>query len=196
MPRRRTVSDEDLLSATRAVFLRDGIGASTRTIAQEAGISEAVIFQRFGTKNDLFFAAMIPPAAELDTLFDIEAGKGSVVGNVERVGLRLLDYFTEVMPVFITLVGHPSFDMTTFLKRHTLPAMQVGQRLADYLSAEARHGRVSKGNPHAAATLLIAHLHTLALTASIGGHEAADARQAVNEAVGVLWAGLRPDGTK
>ena len=139
---------------------------------------------------------MVPPTAELDSLFDIEVGNGSVVGNVERVGLRLLDYFKEVMPVFIPLVSHPSFDMTAFLKRHALPAMQVGQRLAEYLSAEARRGRVREGIPHAAATLLISHLHTLALMESVGGQTPADARQAVKEAVGVLWAGLRPDGTK
>jgi AcrR family transcriptional regulator len=193
MPRRRTVSDEDLLRVARTAFLRDGINASTRTIAQEAGISEAVIFQRFGTKNDLFFAAMVPPAAELDTLFDIVAGRGSVVENVERVGVRLLDYFMEVMPVFIPLVSHPSFDLTTFQQRHALPAMQVGQRLTEYLAAEARHGRVRQGSPQAAATLLISHLHTLALMASIGGHSPAETRQGVKEAVEVLWAGLRPE---
>ena len=196
MPRQRTISDEDLLSVARIAFLRDGINASTRTIAQEAGISEAVIFQRFGTKNDLFFAAMIPPAAEPDTMFDIKAGKGSVVGNVERVGLRLLEYFKEVMPVFIPLVSHPSFDMTEFLKRHTLPAMQVGQRFTEYLTAEVGLGRVRKGSPEAAASLLISHLHTITLMDSIGGHGAADARQAVKEAVAVLWAGLRPDSGK
>ncbi|EKE96356.1 helix-turn-helix transcriptional regulator [Tolypothrix sp. LEGE 11397] len=34
------------------------MNASTRDIAKKAGISEAVIYQRFGTKEDLFFAAM------------------------------------------------------------------------------------------------------------------------------------------
>ena len=54
MGRKKTLSDEELLEVARQEFLTNGIGASTKSIAQKAGISEGVIFQRFHTKEELF----------------------------------------------------------------------------------------------------------------------------------------------
>jgi AcrR family transcriptional regulator len=196
MPGRKTIADDDILTVARSFFLRDGINASTRTIAEEAGISEAVIFQRFGTKNNLFFAAMVPPKADLDSIFMNQPGKGSVVGNIERIALRLFDYFQQVMPVFVSLISHPSFDVQEFLKTHHLPFMQVVERLSEYLSAEAELGRVRKGSLPAATEVLISHVHNLALLESVGGHGHADARRAVHDAVAVLWNGIRPEAAK
>ena len=65
MPRKKTISDETILQSCRATFLESGIGVSTRRLAQEAGVSEAVLFQRFTTKDELFFTAMRLPAPDL-----------------------------------------------------------------------------------------------------------------------------------
>lgn len=101
------------------------MNASTRDIAKKAGISEAVIYQRFGTKEDLFFAAMKLPEAQLDLIFDIQPGLGDVVKNLEYVSRKIIEYFREVMPIFLTLISHPSFTMQTFLARHSVPAVQL-----------------------------------------------------------------------
>jgi AcrR family transcriptional regulator len=58
MPRPPKITNEAILEAARQVFLADGVGASTLAIAEKAGISEAAIFKRFGTKQALFLAAM------------------------------------------------------------------------------------------------------------------------------------------
>ncbi len=58
MARPPTISNEAILAAARQVFLEQGYGASTLDIAERAGISEASIFKRFGTKQGLFLAAM------------------------------------------------------------------------------------------------------------------------------------------
>ena len=65
MGRHKQVSDETVLQAAREVFSENGFGASTREIARQAGVSEAVLYQRHKTKLDLFFAAMIPPPLDL-----------------------------------------------------------------------------------------------------------------------------------
>ena len=57
--------DADRLDAAREVFVEKGPGASTREVARRAGVSEGVLFQRYGTKRDLFFAAMMIPADDL-----------------------------------------------------------------------------------------------------------------------------------
>ena len=194
MPRPRTISDDDILAVARTFFLKDGIMASTRAIAAEAGISEAVLFQRFGTKERLFFAAMVPGAAKLDEVFDAEPGRGEVRANVERSLLKLIDYFREVMPVFLKLVSHPAFDLTEFMKGHEMPAMQIGGRLTDYLAGEAVLGRVRGDHVRATAALLVNAVHNYALMECLGAHPADRAPHAVAGAVAALWDGLKPDG--
>ena len=58
MARPPKITNEEILTAARQVFLEEGFGASTLAIAEKAGISEASIFKRFGTKEGLFIEAM------------------------------------------------------------------------------------------------------------------------------------------
>lgn len=78
MGRRKTIPDDELLAAARQAFIEEGIGISTRAIAKRAGISEGVLFQRFGTKIDMLFKAMVPPPLEVEAL--IEQGATGATG--------------------------------------------------------------------------------------------------------------------
>lgn len=191
MPRHKTISDDEILTMARSLFLKEGVNVSTRDIAKKAGISEAVIYQRFGTKEDFFFAAMKLPEAQLDSIFDIQPGKGKIVKNLEYVSLQMIDYFREVMPVFLTLISHPSFTMQTFLIRHRVPAVQLSEKLIDYLTAESRLGRVRKDKIVVAVDILLSHLHNIALYETIGAPKT-EVNQAVADAIAVLWHGLAP----
>ena len=117
MPRNKTITDEEILAVARSLFLQEGAKASTRTLAKLGGISEAVIFQRFSTKEDLFFTAMVPPSAQLDAIFSIQPGEHEVIENLKAVSVQIVGYFREVMPIFLSLIAHPAFDLPTFLQR-------------------------------------------------------------------------------
>lgn len=190
MPRPKTVTDDAILAVARATFLKDGAGASTRTIARDAGISEAVIFQRFGTKDGLFFAAMVPPPADLDRIFAVEPGVGPVVANLERIGLGILGYFRTMIPVFLPLVSHPAFDRAAFQSHHSAPAMRLGERLQAYLGAEAELGRIGKKHAGATGHLLLSFLHNTAIGESIGVSRPEDAPEAVAKALAAMWEGI------
>ena len=57
MPRPRKVSDDQLFAATHAVMNRVGPGELTlAAIAEEAGVTAAVLVQRFGSKRRLLLA--------------------------------------------------------------------------------------------------------------------------------------------
>ena len=60
MARPRRTDGERVLRAARALFVARGAQATTREIAEAAGVSQAVLFQRYGTKRKLFFAARMP----------------------------------------------------------------------------------------------------------------------------------------
>jgi AcrR family transcriptional regulator len=190
MPRNKTIADEEILNVARSHFIKQGVKASTKTIAKAVGISEAVIFQRFGTKEDLFFAAMVPPEAQLDAIFCVKPGEKQVSENLKLISLQIVDYFGEVMPIFLTLISHPSFDMQTFLQRHTMPAIQLGNKLTEYLNAEADLGRIRKDNVPTAANVLLSYLHNLALSENIGLHQLIDTEDAISETIEFLWQGL------
>lgn len=192
MPRNKTITDDEILVVARSLFLKEGAIASTRDIAKKAGISEAVIYQRFGTKEDLFFAAMKLPKAQLDLIFDIQPGKGGVVENLEYMSMQIIDYFREVMPIFLTLINHPSFNMQIFLARHSVPAVQLSEKLTDYLIAESKLGRVRKDKIAVAVNVLLSHLHNIALYESIGAPKSTQIHHAVADAIAVLWEGLTP----
>jgi len=112
MGRKKTVTDAELLGAAREVFVEEGFGASTKEIARRAGVSEGVIYQRFATKDELFFAAMIPPAVDLSQLFQNSRLKGRRL--VEKLTLAMLEYSRATLPVLLPLMQHPKFQFEEF----------------------------------------------------------------------------------
>src|SRR5262245_60647331 len=51
MGRHKTISDDEVLQVARGLFREKGHTATTREIAEAAGISEAILYQRFGSKD-------------------------------------------------------------------------------------------------------------------------------------------------
>src|ERR1019366_7859921 len=72
MTRPKTISDDEILSAARKLFRAHGHAVSTRQVAESAGISEGVLYQRFVSKDELFFAAMAPSAPDLEEVLGPE----------------------------------------------------------------------------------------------------------------------------
>ena len=75
MGRPKTIEDSALLEIARKIFRERGHSASTRDIAEAAGISEAIIYQRFKTKDALFIAALTRHAPSLNAISEIDATK-------------------------------------------------------------------------------------------------------------------------
>ena len=61
MVRPKQVTDEDLLKIALKCFLEHGPNVSAQIIADRAGLSQPVLFKRFGTKEELFLRAVAPP---------------------------------------------------------------------------------------------------------------------------------------
>lgn len=76
---------EAILHAARTAFAERGLdGASIRLIASGAGVDPALVHHYFGTKDQLFLAAMRAP---IDPLTVIPA---ALAGGVDGVGERLI----------------------------------------------------------------------------------------------------------
>jgi AcrR family transcriptional regulator len=193
MGRRKLVEDDDLLAVAREVFIEKGIAASTREIARRAGISEAVIYQRHPTKAHLFFAAMVPPASNVEELLAAPANDLSVVEQLEGIALGMMKYFREVVPILMRLVTHPEFDVEKFAQRH--PASPFGRMhrgLNQYLESQRERGSIVAENVEPAALTLFAALHSLAFLERLGVHGGKFDEATIRAMVRSLWTGLAP----
>jgi AcrR family transcriptional regulator len=192
MGRRKLISDEDLLATARAVFVEQGMAASTREIARRAGVSEAVIYQRYGTKADLFFRAMVPPTLDLEALL-AEPAEGSPLEALERIALGMLAYFRELFPILMPMMSHPGFDFEDFVARHPdAPLERLRNGLVETLQRMQDRGELGPGPVAPAALMLFASLHSVAVFERLGAHGGTFEDGMVRAMVGALWRGLAP----
>ena len=192
MGRKRTISDDDLLAAARDTFVKEGFAASTREIARSAGVSEGLIFQRFQTKEDLFFAAMIPPPGDLNRLLNHSHAKRRAL--LEKITFAMIDYFRETLPVLLPLMSHPSFRFEEFAKRHPdSPMFLLRRQLVEFLVREQQAGGLGAVDPGAAALLIWSMAHSIPFFERLGAHGGKFDPKLVRAMVRALWDGLDPE---
>lgn len=118
VPRRRRTAGEVrelLLKAAKELFTEYGYaGTSTRQIANRADVSEALLFRHFGTKAQLFDAAMLEDYNRFITEF-IESWKGHLgTEPVEEVTAKLVVGLYQLMRKrrehFLALIAARAFD--------------------------------------------------------------------------------------
>jgi AcrR family transcriptional regulator len=191
MGRPKTISDDEVLRVARDVFRAGGHSASTREVARAAGISEAILYQRFGTKDDLFFASMRPTGPDVERLLGPPDPPGDGRGYVLQAIVRVGEYFSDVIPLALRVMTHPSFDHGSFARAHPAAHDLLQRGLASRLESLARRGRIAASSPPAAARLLVSLAHDWAL-AGVFSHEAPARRvRHLKEMVDVVWHGLR-----
>jgi AcrR family transcriptional regulator len=96
MASRARVSDDELLSAARRVFLRDGVDAPTSAVASEAGVSEALVFKRFHTREAMLHRALAPRTPRWHRLLDPAPADARVA--LEQVALAMVEEMRAEMP--------------------------------------------------------------------------------------------------
>jgi len=191
MGRKKAISDDELLGVARRIFVEEGFTASTREIARRAGVSEGLIFQRFRTKEDLFFAAMIPPSADLNRLFHHPHSQGRTL--LEKITFSMIAYFRETLPVLLPLMSHPNFRFEEFAKRHPdSPMLLLRRQLVEFLVREQRAGRLGAIDPAAAALLIWSAAHSIPFFERLGAHGGQFEPKLVRAMVRALWDGLDP----
>lgn len=170
MGRPRAISDEALLDAARAVFLRDGAQASTAEIARAAGISEGLIFKRFSTKDELFHACFDISKAGASDLQRL-VGKGDLVDTIASIALEQVQIFRRILPCVLMRMTHGGLTPRTIFGAgpdgactgaipEPLPVRLV-TRVARYFEAEIALGRLRPADPSALARIVVGSTQNL-----------------------------------
>ena len=94
------VADATMFDAALKVLAERGYaGATTRRIADAAGVNEVTLFRRFGDKRQLILAAI---GADIDRF----ANDGlTATGNLEADLIRVVEYYSDIYQHRDGLVG-------------------------------------------------------------------------------------------
>jgi AcrR family transcriptional regulator len=187
--RRKLIEDTDLLARVREIVVREGTAVSSHKIASEIGISSAVLFQRFGSKENLLFAAMVPPAPDMGALLGGSDQPAAV--QLEQLALGLLSYFRQVVPVMLPLASNPAFDFEAFRRDH--PGSPLETLMGELMAAweEKRlAGEIDCPEVGPLVIQLVAVAYSLALFERMGIHGGTFSEETVRALARLTWRGI------
>lgn len=149
MPPRPRISDAQILDAAREVFLEAGSDATTLAVAARAGVSEALVFKRFHTKEALFDRAMagVRPASggRPAWVAELERADLSMPDQLERLALGMLESMRAEMPrnmmVWSRHPGNPHWSAG-----HSAPVQGL-KLLSVWLERQMHLGRMRRSDP-------------------------------------------------
>jgi AcrR family transcriptional regulator len=199
MARPITITDEQILEAARAVFLRDGVNASTVEIAQRAGVAEGTLFRRFATKEGLFRAAIRAPEVpfwvrELDNL----CGQGDMRDNLMHIVREIIRFAQERMPFVLLRWSHkPSSPDSGPPEEGESPVVRDRRRLAQFLQQEVDRERLRPCQVEMVARLLMGPCLNLVLDSVMNKQPLTNDEidRFTTELVETLWQGIAPNET-
>ncbi len=197
MGRPRRISDEDIAREARAIFLSQGPGASTEKIAAKLGVSQAALFKRVPTKDELLVLALCPQPTPL-VLQQLPMGPDGdrpVPQQLTELARAMLAYFHQLLPGLITLRASGLPLDRTFPHGESLSQQKLREDLTLWLKLAHRQHRVRGGDLAAVAELLLGALESRCLTGHLMNSKprAADDATFAHEVVRALWRGLAPD---
>jgi len=198
MTRRGEATRARLIEATRGVVREVGYAhASTRAIAQAAGVAEGTIYRHFPDKASLFFATVLESNTAVVawvTELPARAGDGTVEGNLVDAAVQLASLRDEILPLELAIAADP--ELAAQRQRVIAaagPSLPPGppEAVAAYLAAEQRLGRVRGDiDPREAASLLLGALFALGTMPALGDEGLSSDR--VASAVRLMVHGIEP----
>jgi AcrR family transcriptional regulator len=196
MGRPKLIEDRELLAIARDVFRQHGHTATTRDVAKAAGISQAVLYQRFKTKDDLFFAALTLQAPDLTALSEIAAPTRDPRTYLAVFAARAKDHFRNAMPSILSHAAHPKYgrEMMGQIHRHNR-AGEISAMLCLRLQGWQQAGLVRAMEVRAFAHAFIHALHSMAMVEVLSGDDVKTPTQpkAMQAFIDVFWRGLKPE---
>lgn len=160
---------KQLLKVAVDVFARQGFGGTkTRDIAAAAGVSEAILFRHFASKEDLYHAILDAKADQegapefVGALREF-ADKRDDAGLVRYIASAILQSFREDpafhrLILFASLEGHLLAGL--FRERFGLPVFDFLRR---YIATRQKEGAFRKSDPQVAVMFLTGSIVHLAM---------------------------------
>ncbi len=146
----RTDTRQVLIDAATRVFLERGFArATTKEIAQAAGVAEGTIYRHFDDKYALFHEVFLARAGDtMEELarFPARAGEGTLRGNLERLQQLLESVVDHTTSLAASMWADPEIArrFEAYVRERAPKGLKGGPvaAVAAYLRAEQERGRV------------------------------------------------------
>jgi AcrR family transcriptional regulator len=195
MGRPRTITDESIVETAREVFLEQGPGASTAAIAERMGISQASLFKRFGTKEELQLAALHPPEPLWQARLAAGPDARPIREQIHEVALDIAAFMEEMIPR-ITMLRAAGIDVEQLMRsRHSLPPpLKNYQLLVAWFESAMAQGRVRPGIAEIYAITLVGSINATAFFEHLAGQPlvATGREKFVSDFMEMFWRSLDP----
>jgi AcrR family transcriptional regulator len=177
--------------------MEHGPAVSTAHIANEVGLSQAALFKRFQTKENLLLEALAPPQSPgwIDDLGDAPDGR-PMPDQLVEIATSALGFLRELVPrmMMLKIAGLHPHDI---MRRYPVPPPVLAQRrLATWFAAAQGDGRIRVGDPAKLAMHFLGALHVRAffayLTESAENPADTDADY-IHHLVETLFIGIQPE---
>ena len=156
-----------LLGAARQVVAEVGYPrATTKAIADAAGVAEGTIYRHFPDKHAMFLAAVADanqPVVEWMTQLHARAGQGTVAGNLGEAVRRLAELREHMLPLELAVLTDPELARRRLAGVAAEAARRGGAATAspgppgDRVPSAGRGGEWPAGLPQADPPTLLAH---------------------------------------
>ena len=196
MSRPRTISDAVILEAARAVFLEHGPAISTQVIADRVGLSQAALFKRFGTKDELLLAALVPDGdPPFLTLIEGGPDKRPVQEQLEEIALAITAHLRVAVPCLATVRASGVELERVLAEFGEPPPARAVRALTVWFDLAQVHGLVRDCDPQSLAMAFLGALHGRPFLLHMSGGwlpESSDGAY-IRTLVDVIWRGIAPE---
>lgn len=193
--RPKKYSDEEILELTRACLLRRGANISTQVIADELGVSQAMLFKRFGTKTKLLQSALAPPirVQRLIQSLEVEPSTAPVLQQLTERCMLMLKFYNYMVPGWSIL---HSMGLKPLHIQGETPPIRARKAMTDWVLRLQKEGRIRLCSAESISLALIGAMQHR----SFRRHIIVDDTMEENDSVFVraivetFWLGLQPQG--
>lgn len=184
---------EKIVLAAREVIGRKGKrGATTREIADLAGVNEATLFRHFGNKESLIIAVAKYSCPDVKLRDVAAAFRGPVEEDLVALGLSMTHHMESMRDMIRWSLVETDYENSIFSKEAWRPQTAIRDVVRDYMAAKVDAG-VLAGEPDDLASMFIGMIfaRTISREKFPDSRLFTDAQYAIRQFVNVFLNGTR-----
>jgi TetR/AcrR family transcriptional regulator len=203
-PHHRLPADErrrQLIEVSIDLFSRKGFaGTTTKEIAAAAGVTEAIIFRHFATKQDLYTAIVEHMCSRAETADWVRGAESLMERNDDEGLLRYLMkgmlHFTQGDRRYERLILFAALEGNELALMHHNATAWIGKSVIDYIARRQQEGAIASADPQLVLFALVGAVKFYAARKYLFGCEdGIEDQQAVDALAGIILNGIRTEKT-